>query len=88
LTTKVVSVAPFWAFSRNDNAIWLSNELRKLGIEIISVSQPIDTTNPAGKMQQRILFLFGQFDSELRKQKCVAGMKEMLLRGDWPTNPR
>ena len=82
-----ILVASLERFSRNDNAIWLSNELRKLGIEIISTSQPIDTSNPAGKMQQRILFLFGQFDSELRKQKCVAGMKEMLLRGDWPTNP-
>lgn len=82
-----ILVASLERFSRNDNAIWLSNELRKLGTEIISVTQPIDTSSPAGKMQQRILFLFGQFDSELRKQKCTAGMREMLLRGDFPTKP-
>jgi hypothetical protein len=38
-------------------------------------------------MQQKMLFLFGEFDNQLRKQKCMAGIKEMLLRGDWPTQP-
>jgi site-specific DNA recombinase len=74
-------------FSRNDNSIWLSGQLRKLGIEIVSVTQPIDTSNPSGQMQQKMLFLFGEFDNQLRKQKCMAGIKEMLLRGDWPTSP-
>jgi site-specific DNA recombinase len=74
-------------FSRNDNSIWLSGQLRKLGIEIVSVTQPIDTSNPSGQMQQKMLFLFGEFDNQLRKQKCMAGVKEMLLRGDWPTMP-
>src|SRR6185437_5731002 len=74
-------------FSRNDNSIWLSNQLRALGIEIVSVTQPIDTSNPSGQMQQKMLFLFGEFDNQLRKQKCSAGKKEMLLRGDWPTKP-
>ena len=74
-------------FSRNDNSIWLSGELRRLGIEIISVTQPIDTSSASGQMQQKLLFLFGEFDNQLRKQKCSAGIKEMLLRGDWPTSP-
>lgn len=74
-------------FSRNDNSIWLSGELRKLGIEIVSVTQPIDTSSASGQMQQKMLFLFGEFDNQLRKQKCTAGIKEMLLRGDWPTKP-
>ena len=74
-------------FSRNDNSIWLSGELRKLGIEIVSVTQPIDTSNASGQMQQKMLFLFGEFDNQLRKQKCMAGIKDMLLGGDWPTMP-
>lgn len=72
-------------FSRNDNSIWLSGQLRKLGIEIISVTQPIDTSNPAGQMQQKMLFIFGEFDNELRKQKCMAGIRNKLLDGEWPT---
>src|SRR5690554_863692 len=74
-------------FSRNDNSIWLTNELRRLGIEIVSVTQPIDTSSASGQMQQKMLFLFGEFDNQLRRQKCMAGIREMLLRGDWPTKP-
>ena len=74
-------------FSRNENSIWLSGELRKLGIEIISVTQPIDTSNPAGIMQQKMLFIFGEFDNQLRRQKCMAGIKEHLLHGKWVAKP-
>jgi site-specific DNA recombinase len=75
-------------FSRTgDNAIWLSRQLRELGITIISVTQPIDTSNPSGVLQQNILFLFGQYDNDLRKQKSMAGTKEKLLRGIWCTKP-
>jgi site-specific DNA recombinase len=71
-------------FSRTgENAIWLSRQLRELGIAIISVSQPIDTTNPSGVLQQNILFLFSQYDNDLRRQKCIDGMHEKLLRGEW-----
>nr|MDQ3073385.1 recombinase family protein [Bacteroidota bacterium] len=70
-------------FSRNDNAIWVARQLREAGIQIVSVTQPIDATNPSGIFQQNILFLFGQYDNDLRKQKCTAGMKEKLSRGYW-----
>lgn len=71
-------------FSRTgENAIWLSRQLRELGISIVSVSQPIDTTNPSGVLQQNILFLFSQYDNDLRRQKCIDGMREKLLRGEW-----
>lgn len=70
-------------FSRNDNSIWLASQLRKLGTEIVSVTQPIDTTNPAGQLQQKMLFLFGEHDNLLRRQKCMAGTKERLLKGEW-----
>ncbi len=71
-------------FSRTgDNAIWLSRQLRELGVTIASVTQPIDTSNPSGVLQQNILFLFSQYDNDLRRQKSVAGMREKLLKGEW-----
>ena len=71
-------------FSRTgDNAIWLSRQLRDLGIQIVSVTQPIDTKNPAGVLQQNILFLFSQYDNDLRRQKTIEGMKEHLEAGIW-----
>lgn len=36
--------------------ICLSRQLRDLGIQIVSITQPIDTKNPAGVLQQNILF--------------------------------
>jgi DNA invertase Pin-like site-specific DNA recombinase len=74
-------------FSRNENSIWLSSQLRKLGTEVVSITQPIDTTNPAGIMQQKMLFIFGEFDNQLRRQKSMAGVKEHLLQGEWVTRP-
>lgn len=74
-------------FSRNENSIWLSSQLRRLGIEVVSITQPIDTSNPAGIMQQKMLFIFGEFDNQLRRQKSMAGVKEHLLQGEWVTAP-
>ncbi len=74
-------------FSRNENSIWLSSQLRKLGTEVVSITQPIDTTNPAGIMQQKMLFIFGEFDNQLRRQKSMAGVKEHLLQGEWCLKP-
>ncbi|HXB41694.1 MAG TPA: recombinase family protein [Bacteroidia bacterium] len=74
-------------FSRNENSIWLSSQLRKLGTEVVSITQPIDTSNPAGIMQQKMLFIFGEFDNQLRRQKSMAGVKEHLLQGEWVTAP-
>lgn len=74
-------------FSRNENSIWLSSQLRRLGIEVISVTQPIDTSNPAGIMQQKMLFLFGEFDNQLRRKKCMDGVKAHLQQGEWCLRP-
>ncbi len=74
-------------FSRNENSIWLSSQLRKLGTEVVSITQPIDTSNPAGIMQQKMLFIFGEFDNQLRRQKSMAGIKEHLLQGEWCSRP-
>lgn len=73
-------------FSRTgDNAIWLSRELRQLGIMISSVTQPMDTSNPSGVFQQNMILLFGQFDNDQRREKSVAGSREKLLKGEWVT---
>lgn len=87
-TVSYIIVYSLERFSRTgDNAIWLSRQLRELGITIISVTQPIDTSNPAGVLQQNILFLFSQYDNDLRKQKSMDGTREKLINGIWCTRP-
>lgn len=73
-------------FSRSGaNAIYIANELRKENIKIYAVTQPSDTFTATGKMQQNMQFIFSEYDNDLRREKCKAGMKEMLLNGYWCT---
>lgn len=73
-------------FSRSGaNAIYIANELRKENIKIFAVTQPSDTFTATGKMQQNMQFIFSEYDNDLRREKCTAGMKEMLLNGYWCT---
>lgn len=57
--------------------------LKKYGVITLATTQELDPTTPAGSFQQKILFLFGQMDNELRRDKVVTGMKELLLIGHW-----
>lgn len=76
-------------FSRTGGgAIKLAEELRdKYGVDIIAVTQPADTSNPGGVLQQSIQFVFSKYDNELRKQRTIAGMKEQFSRGVWAAKP-
>jgi len=81
---SVILVYSLDRFSRTgDNAIFISSELKKQGISIISVTQPIDVSTHSGVLQQNIQFIFSKYDNDLRREKCIAGMKEKLLRGEW-----
>ncbi|MFI5151652.1 MAG: recombinase family protein, partial [Bacteroidia bacterium] len=74
-------------FSRTgDSAIYIASELKKTGVNIMAVTQPIDTNSHAGVLQQNIQFIFSKYDNDIRKQKCVDGMREKLLRGEWLGN--
>lgn len=76
-------------FSRTGGgAIKLAEELReKYGVTVFAVTQPADTSNPSGVLQQSIHFIFSQYDNQLRKQRAVAGMKEKYEKGIWVTKP-
>jgi DNA invertase Pin-like site-specific DNA recombinase/uncharacterized coiled-coil protein SlyX len=74
-------------FSRTgDSAIYIASELKKSGVNILAVTQPIDTNSHAGSLQQNIQFIFSKYDNDLRRQKTVDGMREKLLRGEWLGN--
>ena len=71
-------------FSRTgDSAIYIASELKKTGVNIVAVTQPIDTNSHSGTLQQNIQFIFGKYDNDLRRQKTIDGMREKLLRGEW-----
>ena len=72
-------------FSRSGaNGIFLLENLRSLGIRIISVSQEIDTETPTGMFQENLFMLLSKLDNDMRKDKSIAGTKSMLRKGFWP----
>lgn len=76
-------------FSRTGGgAIKIAQELREqYGVTVFAVTQPADTSNPSGVLQQSIHFIFSEYDNQLRKQRAVAGMKEKFSKGVWVTRP-
>ncbi len=71
-------------FSRSGgNAIYITEQLKKQGVNLQAVTQPTDTSTPSGKLQQNIQFIFSEYDNQLRREKCVAGMKEAINGGKW-----
>ena len=71
-------------FSRSGaNAIYIKDQLRSQGIFLVAVTQPGDASTSSGDFQQNIQIIFSQYDNQLRKEKCMAGVKEALLRGEW-----
>ena len=69
------------------NGAYISQELMKIGVKALSVTQEVDPTSPSGNFQQNLYYIFSQFDNELRKDKSVTGMKERLREGYWIYTP-
>lgn len=76
-------------FSRTGGgAIKLADELReKYGVMVFAVTQPTDTSNASGQLQQNMYLLFSQYENTLRRQRAMAGMKEKFSRGIWAAKP-
>ena len=75
-------------FSRSGaNAIYLAEQLKKQGISVCAVSQPTDATTASGSLQQNIQFIFSEYDNQLRREKCMAGVREKIQQGIWCTAP-
>ncbi len=75
-------------FSRSGaNAIYITEQLKKKGIIVISVMQPADVTTPSGALQQNIQFIFSEYDNQLRREKTISGMRNKLLKGEWCMKP-
>ncbi len=73
-------------FSRTGST-WFIDQLRGWGVRIISVTQPADSNTANGRWYQKMQLLIAELDNEQRKDKCVTGMREKLLRGEWIVKP-
>ena len=75
-------------FSRSGaNSIHIAQKLKETGISIQSVTQPTDSQTSGGTLQQNIYMSFSEYENHQRKEKCMAGIKAKLLKGQWVTKP-
>jgi site-specific DNA recombinase len=75
-------------FSRTgSSAAQITHELMNQGIQVKAVTQEVDATSASGKFQQNLYHIFSQFDNELRKDKTITGMSDLLRKGYWLWTP-
>ena len=74
-------------FARNvEDHYAIKAALRKLGVRVISVTEPIEA-DPNGKLMEAILAGFAQFDNDVRALRATQGMQQRLKDGIYPWKP-
>ena len=83
-----VVVYDFDRFSRNSVAgITTKAKLKKSGIIVSSINQPIDQNNFLADAIENILIILADIDNAMRRHKCGEGMKACINRGEWYSKP-
>lgn len=72
---------------RLSDLVSLGEKFEKLGIGIRSVTEPFDTTTPAGKLMFNMLGSFAQFERELISERTKLGIMRRVKNGYWSTTP-
>jgi site-specific DNA recombinase len=61
----------------------LIEELEAAGVAFRSLTEPFDTTNPAGRMMVQMLGVFAEFERASIIERISAGMERKASRGEW-----
>ena len=61
-------------------------KLLQYGVTVHSVTEPI-SQDPQGKLMETLLAGFAEFENEVRKQRCTAGLQSRLREGIWCWTP-
>jgi DNA invertase Pin-like site-specific DNA recombinase len=62
--------------------------LTQRGVRFRSLTQPIDTTDPTGKLQLQLLAAFAEYERTMIKERTVAGKQARIRRGLHPGGAR
>ena len=63
-------------------------EFRTLGVELMSYTENIDTTTPAGKALFSMVAVFAEFENDIRSERIKAGMENARAKGRQLGRPR
>ena len=85
---NIILVYSFDRFSRAGmEAMMTKAYLKAKGVYVVSATQQTDPDSAAGEFMENIIFLFNQFENNLRRDKAVMGMTECIKRGEWYGKP-
>ena len=76
-----------WARSSADLILEVK-ELIEKGIKFISLSDNLDFSTSAGKLQFQILSAFAEFERELIRERTIEGIRRARLKGKQPGRPK
>ena len=68
--------------------IKISEQIRTAGAQLVSITESIDTSTPAGRLYFNILGALGQMERELIQERVKAGLAAARRRGKVPGKPR
>lgn len=69
-----------WARSLQE-LIMNVEEITNRGKQFIVLTQPIDTTNPSGKLMLQILGAFAEFERDIIRERTLAGLERAKAQG-------
>ena len=88
---KEINIILVYSFDRSSRAgyeaMMTKAYLKAKGIYVVSATQATDPDSAAGGFMEDVIFLFNQFENNLRKDKCITGMVECLRNGNWNSKP-
>lgn len=59
----------------------IADRVTKAGATLRSLTEPIETSTPVGRMMFQLLGAFAEFERNVIRERCSAGMAEAMARG-------
>jgi site-specific DNA recombinase len=63
--------------------LWIEKELRKIGVELVSIAEPYRWDDPMQKMMLTIVAAFAEYEKELIKGRLSGGRKAKARKGGY-----
>lgn len=72
-------------FSRSlAHTVAVTDELTRLGVSLVSLTENLDLTTPAGRMTHTVMAGASQMERELTAQRVALALRSKVGRGEWP----
>ena len=89
---RKVDVVLIWALDRfarsTSHLVQAAEEFAALGVDLVVLSQSIDTTTPAGRLTFQVLGAVAEFERELIRERVTAGVARARAEGKTLGRPR